>query len=181
MKKLFLFFLIFVVLSPFNIAEAQTKKSRKVFLRKWSLSLVNGYSFYSLKKSNIKKPFSLTDWEDGQTQEFFSALELARNFGLFEIGAKIQNTKQTFISPFLKLNSSKNYSNKNILGSLTFGFTPSILMGAWLRASLSLSVNKYLSLEPFMSIYAWHKIKEHPEYADQNLHLNTGLKINLYY
>ena len=181
MKQQFLLFsLIFLFLAPFSQLEAK-KRKRKVFPRKWSLSLVNAYSFHEKGKSNIGEPGTWTDLEDGQTQKFFSALELSRNFGQYEVGAKIQNTKHTFISPFLKWNLNKNYSRASIVPSFTVGVTPSILMGAWLRAGLGLSINRYMSLEPIIGAYAWTKIKDHPKYEKYGWHLHAGLRINLYY
>ena len=182
MKQPFgLFLLFFFLLAPLSEIEAK-KRKRRVFPRKWSLSLVNAYHLYAKsKKSNIEIPNTLTDWEDGQTQILFSALELSRNFGHYEIGAKIQNTKHTFLSPFVKWNLNKNYSRAGIVPSLTVGVVPSILMGAWIRASLGFSVNRYMSLEPFIGGYAWRKIKESAKYEPSNLHFNAGLRINLYY
>ena len=180
MKRQFLLFsLVFLCLTP--VLEAEARKRRKVFPRKWSISLVNAYSFYEIKKSNAAEPYTWTDWEDGQTQKFFSALELSRNFGRFEVGAKIQNTKHTFVSPFFKWNLNKNYSKASIVPSFTVGFVPSILLGAWLRASLGLSINRYVSVEPFVGVYAWDKIKDDPKYENYSAHFHTGLKINLYY
>ena len=178
-QQLLLFSLVFLCLTPFLKAEA--KKKRKTFPRKWSLSLINGYSFYERKKSNRHDPGTWTDWEDGQTQKFFSALELSRNFGRFEVGAKIQNTKHTFISPFLKWNLNKNLSRARIIPSVTVGLVPSILLGMWMRASLGLSISRYMSLEPFIGAYAWSKIKDQPDYEKYSWHLHSGLKINLYY
>ena len=179
-QPVLIFSAILLILTPISNVEAR-KRKRKIFPRKWSISLVNAYSFYELKKPNASTPYTWTDWEDGQTQKFFSALELNRNFGRFEVGAKIQNSKHTFISPFLKWNLNKNYSNASIVPAFTLGFVPSIVMGVWLRASLGLSVNRYLSLEPFVGSYAWHKIKGPPEYEKNSAHFHTGLKINLYY
>ena len=180
MKFQFLLFLSFFLFLT-SIPEATARKKRKRISRQWSISLVNGYSLYHKRKSNTEKPHTLTDWEDGQTQKLFSALELSRNFGHFEVGAKIQNTKNSFISPFIKWNLNRNFSRAGIVPSFTLGVTPSILMGVWARASLGVSVNRYMSLEPFLGAYAWHKIIDEPKYAKNNWHLNFGLRINLYY
>ena len=181
MKKNFFIFLSFFLILA-TVSKTEAKKRKKYFSRKWSISFVNGYSFHHKEnKSNTKDPHTLTDWEDGQTQIFFSAIELSRNFGHFEAGAKIQNTKHTFISPFIKWNLNKNSSRAKIIPSFTLGFTPSILMGSWVRASIGLSVNRSMSIEPFFGAYAWRKIKDHANYIKSNWHLNTGLRINLYY
>ena len=169
------FFLCF--LAPM---ESSAKK-RRVFLRKRSLSFTNGLTFHQLKKSSAKDPLKEPWGEiDGQMQAFFSSLEMARNLGRYEIGAKIQ-TNPIFVSPFFKWNFNKNNSRASIIPSLTIGFIPSYLMGCWLRLSLGLSLNRYVSLEPFLGGYAWYKIKNLASYERYNWHLNTGLRINLYY
>ncbi|MDE0092782.1 MAG: hypothetical protein OXN83_05820 [Oligoflexia bacterium] len=170
--------LIFLFLTSVSKAEARKKR---VFPRKWALSIVNAYSFYEPKKSSIDLPGKWNDFDDGQMKSFFSALELSRNFGQFEVGAKIQNVRSAFISPFFKWNLNKNNSRASIIPAFTAGVVPSLLTGVWLRLSLGLSINRYMSLEPFIGAYAWHKLKENPEYEQYNFHFNSGLKINLYY
>ena len=181
MKQLILFLSLFVFLmAPFSKAEA--RKKRKYSARKWSVSMVNGYSFYQAKKSSADRPGEWLLTGEGQMHSFFSALELSRNFGHFEMGAKIQNKGSAFVSPFVKGNFNKNNSRASIIPSVTFGLVPSNgLFGSWLRASLGLSVNRYMSLEPFVGTYAWLKVKDNPKYEKYNWHLHTGLKINLYY
>lgn len=174
--------LLFTILIPLfflNPIKAEGKK-RRAFKRKWSLSLVNGYSFYQKKKPGIKAP---TDWEgiDGQMNLFFSSLEISRNFGLYEIGAKIQNSAPTFVSPFFKWNWNRNNSRARFIPSLTLGIVPYYIMGGWLRMSLALSINRYASIAPFIGAFFWNKIKENPKYEKNNIHLNTGIRINLYY
>lgn len=180
MKKLTLYLsLFFLLLTPFSKSEA--RKKRKASNRKWSISTVNGYSFYQDKKSSAEKPGEWSLTGEGQMQSFFSALELSRNFGHFEMGSKIQNKGPAFISPFVKLNFNKNDQRASIIPSITFGLIPSIIFGSWLRASLGLSLNRYMSLEPFLGAYAWYKVKDNPKYEKYNWHLHIGLKINLYY
>ena len=178
MKKqiLFLILITFCFLIP---VESSAKK-RRVFKRKWSISLANGYSYYWLKKASVRKT---TEWGDleGQMHLFFSALEISRNMGYYEIGAKIQHLGPTFVSPFFKVNLNKNNSRAFIIPSLTVGVVPSHVMGVWLRLSLALSLNRYMSIAPFAGTYAWYKLKDDAEYEKFNIHLNAGLKINLYY
>ena len=180
LKQLFLFISLFILfLLPFSKAEA--RKKRRVSPRKWSFSLVNAYSFYQAKKSGTELPGAWNHTGEGQMHSFFSALEFSRNFGYFEMGAKIQNKGQSFISPFIKGNFNKNNSRASIIPSVTFGLIPSSLFGSWLRLSLGLSLNRYMSLEPFIGAYAWLKVKDNPKYEQYNWHLHSGLKINLYY
>ena len=176
MKKIFLFF-IFVSLCFLSPVESSAKK-RRVFPRKWSLSLINGYSFYE-HKTSAENPLSLG--VEG-INRFFSSLEISRNFGYYEIGARIQHSDSLpFVSPFLKWNGNKNNSKAHIVPSLTWGIVPSHLMGSWLRLGLALSLNPYVSISPFMGVYTWYKIKDDPKYNKYNFYLNAGLRINLYY
>ena len=179
MKKYVLVFSVFFLcfLAP---VESSAKK-RRVFLRKWSLSFTNGWTFTQRKKSSAKDTLKEPWGEiEGQMQAFFSSLEIARNLGYYEIGAKIQ-TNPAFISPFFKWNWNKNNSRASIIPSVTLGFVPTQLMGCWLRLGLGLSLNRYVSLEPFIGTYTWYKIKELANYEKYDWHLNTGLRINLYY
>ena len=185
MKRQFLFLsLILLFLIPFSESEARKKK--RAHSRKWSVSIVNAYSFYELEKPSAQTPGVWDDSVDGQMQDFFSALELSRNFGHFEAGAKIQQSGPAFISPFLKWNLNKNNSRASIVPAFTVGVVPSFIMGVWLRAGLGLSINRYMSLEPFVGLYSWYKIKatgsiKASGYQKYNLHFHSGLKINLYY
>ena len=177
MKKFSFLLILFCFLLPL---ESSAKK-RRVFKRKLSISFVSGYTFYEVKKGGVGEK---GDWDfivDGQMDEFFSALEIARNFGRYELGAKIQNLGPTFISPFLKWNLNRNDSRASIIPALTLGVVPSQVMGIWLRLSLGLSLNRYSTIEPFIGTYVWYKVKDNPKYEKYNLHLNAGLRINLYY
>lgn len=179
MKKhlLFLSLISLCFLAPI---DSSARKKRRVFKRKWSLSLINGYTFYQQKKPSANDPLAWDNLE-GQMHKFFSALEISRNLGRYEIGAKIQHIGPTFVSPFITWNMNKNNSRASIIPSLSFGVVPSHIMGGWLRLSLGLSLNRYVSLSPFTGVYIWHKIIKDPKYEKYSLHLNTGLKINLYY
>ena len=182
MKQLFL---LCVLINLFYSVESSAKK-RRFFKRSLSISLVNGYTFYSsVKRVNVYGPKDAGRLISGDSQmyPFFSSLELARNFGRYEIGVRIQNISTTFISPFFKLNFIKNYSKSLIIPSFTIGLVPSYLLGGWLRASLALSLGNYSSLEPFAGLYGWYKIKDQnmSEYEKTSLHFHAGLRINLYF
>ena len=185
MKRQFLFLsLILLFLTPFSKSEA--RKKRRVNPRKWSVSIVSAYSFFELKKPSAQTPGEWDNSADGQMHDFFSALELSRNFGSFEAGARIQQSGPAFISPFLKWNLNKNHSRASIIPAFTIGVVPAFIMGSWMRASLGLSINRYMSLEPFVGVYAWYKIQatgsvSAAKYEDYNLHFHSGLKVNLYY
>jgi len=168
--------------------ESSAKRRIKTSTRKWSVSIVNGYSFaVSPKRKGIQnsKPSKRDPfvWEDpdGQMHPFFSSLEISRNMGYCEIGAKIQNLGPTFISPFFKLNFPKNNSRAVIMPSLTLGIAPSHIMGAWLRLGIGSSFHRYVSITPFIGVFSWRKIQDDARYEKNGRHCNTGLKINLYY
>ena len=185
MKKYILLFISLSLCFLVPIESSARKKRRRVYKKKWSISLTNGYSFYQYeKKGDANDPMSIdTNWggQEGQMYSFFSSLDISRNFGYYEVGAKIQNLGPTFVSPFVKINLTKNNSTAKIVPSVTLGVVPSFLAGVWLRAGLGLSLNRYISFTPFVGAYAWHKLKEDPKYEKLNLHVNTGLSINLYY
>ena len=181
MKLGIVFFLMTGLLYPVDSFAKKQRYSKRAL----SISLVNAYSFYpSNQDISVHKPGDarqLIDG-DGQMQPFFSALEIARNFGRYELGARIQNVSTTFISPFIKWNLIKNYSNSYVVPSFTLGVTPSQLLGAWLRGSLAFYLSHYSSLEPFVGIYGWYKLTDIAEYEKSNfLHLHVGLRINLYF
>ncbi len=186
MKILFSTFLILCFLIPVD----SSARKRRVAKRKWSLSLANGYSFSKAKKdihSSIPQQQRPLLHPEGQMNDFFHSLEVSRNFGNYEIGAKIQHTGQNFISPFFTWNLSRNHSRSSIVPSITLGLVPSHLAGAWLRFSLGLSLNRYISFSPFVGLYSWYKLKNPPAmngqdliYSKYNIHFNSGLKINLY-
>lgn len=182
MKRLVLFLILAGLVSiPM---EAFAKKRSKIFKRKLGVSIVNAYTFHSYKdRPNVYAPKDagrlITG--DGQMYKFFSALEIARNYRNYEIGARIQLISTTFISPFLKWNLIKNDSRATIVPSLTIGLVPSQIMGGWLRAGLALSLNRYSSVEAFTGAYLWQKIGDIAEYEKNGYHFNAGLKINLYY
>lgn len=155
-------------------------KRKRLFKRKWSVSVVNGYSFYQHKKNSQKSPEEWGDL-DGQMNWFFSALEVSRNMGHYELGAKIQNLGPTFVSPFIKWNVTKNNSRSAIVPSLTLGVVPAKITGVWLRAGLGLSLNKYITVSPFAGTYIWYEVKDTAKYGKSDIHANVGLRLSLYY
>ena len=185
MKKSFLFiaFASLCLLIPVS-SEAEKKKRKRTFKRKWSLSVTNGYSFYRYKKGSSQ---ASTDWGylDGQMHLFFSSLDVSRNFGYYEVGAKIQNSGSTFISPFFTWNLNKNHSKASFVTSLTLGIVPAHLMGSWLRLNFSWYLNRYLSLSPFVGAYTWILVKNSADnsikYEKYNIYSHAGLSIKLYY
>ena len=184
-RLLFLVFLSLFFLVPF---ESSAKKKRRVYKKKWAISFTNGYNIRQIpnRKIGIRDPLELNnkDWGylEGQMHVFFSSLDISRNFGYYEFGAKIQNLGPTFISPFFKWNLNKNNSRASIIPSVSLGLVPSRIMGAWLRLGLGLSWNPYVSFAPFVGTYAWYKIKEDGgRYEKWALHFNAGLSLVLYY
>lgn len=180
MKKQFLFYLLVSIflLTPFQVGA----KKRKKFQKRWSLSVVNAYGFHNFpnKKGSERKPLEWGDL-DGPMHPFFSSLEISRNLGYYEIGAKIQDSGPAFVSPFLKWNLIKNKGRKFFIPALTFGVVPSHIMGVWLRLGAGFSLNPYISFSPFIGASAYYKLKDDAKYEKYNIHLNTGLRINLYY
>jgi len=163
----------------FLIPTESSARKRKRLSRSWSISTVNGYSFYQIKKPSAKDP---TAWGnlDGQMHKYFSALEISRNMGYYEFGARIQNLGYNFVTPFMTWNMMKNNYKTPIVTSFSLGVTPSHIAGLWLRFNLALSINRYISLSPFIGAYVWYKTIDDPEYEKQNIHLNAGLQIKLF-
>lgn len=182
MIKKQLIFCLLISLSLFMPFKTEAKKKRKKNPRKWSLSIVNAYGFYNFpnKKGSQRQVLEWGD-VDGPMHPFFSSLEISRNFGYYEAGARIQDSGPVFVSPFFKWNVFKNKGRPFLVPAVTFGLAPSHIMGIWLRISTGFSLNSYISLEPFIGASAYYKLKEDPKYEKYNIHLNTGLRINLYY
>ena len=174
---LFLSLISLCFLAP---SQSEARKRKRSFKRKWAVSLTNGFNLYRIKKGSAKSAMKWGDPE-GQMHFAFSSFDISRNFGYYEIGAKIQNIGPTFVSPFIKWNLNKNSSRASIVPAISLGVVPSHILGTWLRLSLGLSINPYFSIAPFVGTYAWFKIKDDPEYEKYNLHFNAGLRISLYY
>jgi len=181
MKLKVLFLLLISLFYPIDSLAKKKKYSKRAF----SLSLVNGYTFYPSRLSSAHS-FNLDDagqliYGDGQMYSpFFSSLELARNFGRYELGARIQNISEAFITPFLKWNFIKNHSKYPLIPSLTWGVVPSRLLGSWLRASLALRLSHQSSLEPFLGFYGWYNLGL-IGFEKSGYHFHAGLRINLYF
>lgn len=188
MKKyiLLLISLSLCFLAPIE-SSARKKKKRRVYKKKWSISLTNGYRIHQYRRADARDHMKIdSEWggQEGQMYRFFSSLDISRNFGYYEIGAKIQNLGPTFVSPFFKLNMAKNNSRSKIVPSVTLGVVPSRTMGGWLRAGLGLSLNRYVSFTPFVGAYTWYKIINggaSSGYEKWSYHINTGLSVSLYF
>ncbi len=185
MKHQILFFLL-LSLCFFIPVEADARKKRRLIVsRKWSISIVNGWTFAKAPKDATKETSSTETWDldlDGQMLTYFSSLEISRNFGYYEIGAKIQQTGFNFVSPFFTWNIFKNNSKALFIPSLTVGITPFHVFGGWMRAGLGLSFSRYFSATPFVGFFAWRKItSEISKVNAKGRHWNTGIRISLYY
>lgn len=159
------------------------RKKRKY--RKWSATFTNAYTFYQLKKGSTAKSYERGIGVDGQMNTFFSNLELRRNFGRYELGGKIQLFKETFVSPFLKINMAKNRRNSDVIPYLTIGVVPASLTGVYTRLGIDLMGNRYFAISPFVGAFAWYKIKDLDNdeifYQKQNVHFHGGLSTTIYF
>ena len=160
--------------------ESSGKRKKRKRTAKWSVSISNGYTFYSQKKSSVK---GLEFWShlDGQMNTYFSSLEVGRNFGSYEVGGRLQFLGPSFVSPYLKWNIVNKNSRNAFKPSLTFGVVPSHLMGGYVKFNLGLAVNSYFVLNPFVGFYAWYRLKDIMEYEKSNYHVNAGLSLSMYF
>lgn len=149
--------------------------------RTWSLSIASGYTFYNLKEKNSPAASTEVSGYDGQMNTYFSALEISRNFGYYEVGGKIQLFDHTFISPFFKFNFFRNHRRARIVPSLTLGVVPSPLWGGYARFGLSWFLNPHFSIRPFCGIYGWSRGKPRKDYIKHNIHINAGIAISIYF
>ena len=192
MRILLVFFLLFFAPPSFSksknslsIKRSQKKQSKlkkKTFPRKWSISSVNGYTFYNgyNQKSGSAEPYEWA-YVEGKMHPYFSALEIARIQGWYDFGIRIQNTGFLFVSPFFTWNLRKNHTRIRVLPSLTLGVVPSHILGAWLRFSLGFGISRHVSLAPFLSFMYWTKVGEDPDYEKRDSHAHLGLQLLLYY
>ena len=174
-KKLICLLLITPVLLLSFSADAKEKKRRK--LRKWSVAASNGYTFHQ-KRSSMSEGELIA--YDGQMKSYFSALEVARNFGRYEVGSRIQFYEEAFVSPFIKVNFIKNYKRKSFVPFMILGVSPSSLAGIYARLGLSLFFKRYFSFSPFLGAYAWFNLREVPNYRKYNFHLHGGLSLAIH-
>ena len=174
----------------FSLFAQANPKKRRVFKRKLAVSVVSAYTFSAHPKKLTPDAFNSPAllpqkplFGDSQIESIFSALEISRNFGSYEVGARIQNTFGSFVSPFFKWNAIKNYSHAQWIPSVAVGVSPSsALLGSWLRLSLGVSLNRYLSLEPFLGTYIYYKIRDdYGPFEKWNSYFHAGLRVNLYY
>ena len=182
-KMIFLLSLAFLFSLP---AEAKKRKRRKK-LRKWSISVSNGYTFYQKEKNifsgALQVPAPDPSSFDGQMDTFFSSLEIARNFGYYEIGGRLQYSKNSFFSPFVKWNFIKNKRRNDFVPFLILGVSPSALMGFYGRAGLNLFFNRYFAFSPFVGWFFWFKAKRNLSYKPKkhNFYFNGGVSVSLYF
>ena len=191
-KALFFMALAAFLLAPFESSEAAKRKRRKKPIRTWSVSVSSGYNLFKRLSNKAQRPDASksSQWissspetnirRDGQMHKFFSSLDLARNFGHYELGAKIQFTGEAFVSPFIKWNMTKNRYKTAILPSLTFGVAPSHQFGAYLRLSLGLALNRRAMIHPFLGCYGWFKATKEVISEKWGLYANAGLSLSLF-
>lgn len=176
-KKLLCLFLITPVLLLSFSADAKKRKRRK--LRKWSIVASNGYTFHQ-RTSSMSGSEKLIAY-DGQMKSYFSALEVARNFGRYEVGSRLQFYEEAFVSPFVKVNFIKNYKRKSFVPFMILGVSPSSLAGVYARLGLSLFFKRYFSFSPFLGTYFWFNIRKLSNYRDYNFHLYGGLSLAIHF
>lgn len=188
MKKKMIFLLgLAFLLSSLPVEAKKRRKRRRKAPRKWSVSVSSGYTFYQKDKKSIEitGQGNATDSSsfDGQMSTFFSSLELARNFGYYEIGGRLQFSKETFFSPFVKWNFIKNKRRKTFIPFLILGVSPASLMGVYGRAGLNLFFNRYFAFSPFVGGFFWFKARRDLPYKAKkyNFYFNGGASLNLYF
>ena len=175
MKSAFVFLFAGLILATSLSAEAR-KRKRRSGLRKWSVSAVNGYTFFQ-----TERPRSKQQAYDGQMKSFFSSLEVARNFGRFEAGARLQFYEEAFVSPFIKLNFIKNTKRRAFIPFMITGLSLSSLTGVYARLGLSLFFKRYFAFSPFVGTYFWYNTRGLSDYSDYNLLINGGASLSLHF
>jgi len=176
MRVYYRWIIVIVLIGSFESLGKRKKKRSP----KWSISISNGYTFYSPKKSSVEG-FKFWSHLDGQMNMHFSSLELGRNFGSYELGGRLQMVGPSFVSPYFKWNIVNKNNKITFKPSLVFGLVPSHLVGGYIRFQLGWRVNSYLVLNPFVGAYAWYKLIENIEYEQFNYHINGGLSVNLFF
>ena len=173
--------IILLALLSFSFGfESSGKKRKRKKKAAWSVSVSNGYTFYSGKKSSIKS-FDFWSDLDGQMNSYFSSLKIGRNFGSYEIGGRLQFIGPSFVSPYLKWNIINKNKKTVLKPSITLGIVPSHLMGGYIRFNLGLAVNSYFVFNPFVGIYGWYRLIDSTEYEQYNYHANSGLTLSVYF
>ena len=179
MKKLMGHFIMALALVSLFAPVSEAKKKSK--LRKWSLSFVNGTTVWELRKIGATIGSDALG-TDGQMNASFAYLEFARNFGYYELGGKIQVFRQTFVSPFIKLNFVKNTRKSRFIPFVSLGVVPSHLFGGYGKFGINLFVNRYVALTPFVGAFGWYKIKASAtKYEKHSVHANGGVALSLYF
>lgn len=175
-KKFFCFLLITPILLFSFSADAKKRKRRK--LRKWSVAASNGYTFHQ-RRPSMSGDEKLIAY-DGQMKSYFSSLEVARNYGRYEVGSRLQFYEEAFVSPFVKLNFIKNYKRNALVPFLILGISPSSLAGAYVRLGLNMFFKRYFSLSPFLGTYFWFNARKLSDYQKHNFHLNVGISLTVH-
>ena len=171
------FFYAFLICLAFLMSPPSEAKKRRKKIRKWSVSASNGYTFYRRAKTS----FSEADSLDVQMNPFFSYIEMARNFGRYETGLRLQFTKAAFVSPFVKLNFIKNRRKNDFVPFVIFGISPAALTGVYIKAGINLFFKRYLSLSPFVGSYVWFRIRATSDYGKYNWYAHGGLSTSFHF
>ena len=154
------------------------KKRKRRKLRKWSIAASNGYTFHQ-RTASMSGSEKLIAY-DGQMKSYFSALEVARNYGRYEVGSRIQFYEEAFASPFVKVNFIKNYKRNAFVPFLTVGISPSSLAGVYARLGLNMFFKRYYSFSPFVGTYFWINTRKLSNYQKYNFHLNGGISLAIH-
>ena len=182
MKSALVFLFAGLLLAASLSADARKRKKRRSGLRKWSVTAVNGYSFLQTERprESEKPPPAY----DGQMKSYFSSLDLARNFGYFEAGARLQFYEEAFVSPFIKWNFIKNTRRRTFIPYMITGLSISSLGGVYARLGLSLFFKRYFALSPFVGTYFWYKMRGESKvlkpYSDYNWLFHGGMSLSIY-
>ena len=154
------------------MAPPSEAKKRRRKTKRWSVSASNGYTFYQRAKNSESK----TDNLDGQMDPFFSYLEVARNFGHYETGLRLQLSKAAFVSPFVKVNIIKNYRKNDFVPFVVFGISPAILAGFYTKIGINLFFfRRYVSLSPFVGGYFWFRTRHASGYGKYHWYVHGGV------
>ena len=167
------------------VPPSEAKKRRRK-TKRWSVSVSNGYTFHQRAEnssSKTDKNSSLkTDSLDGKMDPFFSYLEIARNFGHYETGLRLQLSKAAFVSPFVKVNIIKNHRKNDFVPFVVFGISPAILAGFYTKIGINLFFfRRYISLSPFVGGYFWFRTRHGSDYGKYNWYAHGGLSSSFHF
>lgn len=175
-------FYFILVCFCFLISPPSEAKKRRKKVRKWNVSTSNGYTFWQYKKiSSSTSSSGIAKRFDGQMNKFFSSIEVARNFGHYEFGGRLQLDGEAFVSPFVKLNFIKNKRRNDFVPFVILGVSPSLLTGFYARAGINLFFKRYFAFSPFVGGYFWVRTGAGSKHGNYNLHANGGFSASLYF